>query len=130
MSTFNENQVRRGQPDNKGQFAEKQQSAPVTGLLPGDDGTRQTKTACGLDVGYDKQTGLVYPLSPCCGASGKGSEDGVVCRNCYELLDELFGAAADINDHDAIEDWVRDRGCNVPADCATHTIYQLSFDSV
>lgn len=26
---------------------------------------------------------MVYALSPCCNASDKGTEDGVVCRACY-----------------------------------------------
>lgn len=37
----------------------------------------------------------VYPLTPCCHASGKGWMDddgfGVVCRNCMKWVDDLFG---------------------------------------
>lgn len=37
----------------------------------------------------------VYPLTPCCQASAKGSIAGdypaTVCRNCYEEVDDSFG---------------------------------------
>jgi hypothetical protein len=37
--------------------------------------------------------GYLYPLTPCCHASGKGSESptGVVCRKCYATVDSKFG---------------------------------------
>jgi hypothetical protein len=35
-----------------------------------------------------------WPLTDCCGATGKGSEceSGVVCRNCYEEVPSEWGA--------------------------------------
>lgn len=40
-----------------------------------------------------------YPLTECCGATGKGSESptGVVCRKCYATVDAIYG---DIRDYD------------------------------
>lgn len=38
--------------------------------------------------------GIVYPLTDCCGASGKGSGDGVVCRKCYKPVGDRFALAA------------------------------------
>ena len=37
---------------------------------------------------------LAYPLTPCCGASGKGGGDGVICRSCYRDVDPMFGDCA------------------------------------
>lgn len=36
----------------------------------------------------------IYPLTPCCEATGKGmdTETGVGCRACYEEIDPIFGA--------------------------------------
>lgn len=37
---------------------------------------------------------IAGPITPCCGASGKGSIDsptGVVCRACYEVVDSDYG---------------------------------------
>lgn len=36
---------------------------------------------------------MLYPLTPCCKASGKGGDSltGVVCRSCYEEVDGKFG---------------------------------------
>jgi hypothetical protein len=33
----------------------------------------------------------LYPLTPCCQASAKGSGSAVVCRGCYQEIDTLFG---------------------------------------
>lgn len=40
---------------------------------------------------YENGTTLVWPLTTCCAASAKGSVGGVVCRKCYELIDDRFG---------------------------------------
>lgn len=44
------------------------------------------------DVGLiaECEWGLLY-LTDCCGASAKGVEDGVACRNCYQLIDPRLG---------------------------------------
>ncbi len=52
--------------------------------------------------------GMVYPLTECCSASGKGSEDGVVCRNCYQVVDWKYGDCALLTDpdlHARIKEW-------------------------
>ncbi|KXO90998.1 Uncharacterised protein (plasmid) [Tsukamurella tyrosinosolvens] len=41
-------------------------------------------------IGYDRrgqgQT-VFYALTPCCAATGTGSDSGIVCRGCYRELD-------------------------------------------
>jgi hypothetical protein len=37
---------------------------------------------------------LAVPLTPCCGASGKGGGHGVVCRKCYRDVDPMYGDCA------------------------------------
>lgn len=34
---------------------------------------------------------FVYPLTPCCRASGKGGGRGVICRRCYHDVGAYFG---------------------------------------
>lgn len=47
----------------------------------------------GVDgVKFVRCHGVIYPLTPCCNASAKGSASGVVCRACYEVLPEGWGA--------------------------------------
>lgn len=36
----------------------------------------------------------LFPLTPCCHASGTGSGEGVACRNCYAYVDSYFGGSA------------------------------------
>ena len=43
------------------------------------------------DLGH----GYRYALTPCCHASGKGHEDGIVCRACYQVVDDYYGGPAD-----------------------------------
>lgn len=31
---------------------------------------------------------VIVSLSPCCGASAKGGEFGIICRNCYQPWDD------------------------------------------
>jgi hypothetical protein len=37
--------------------------------------------------------GMVYLLTPCCVASGKGGESGVICRACHRPVDDRYGWA-------------------------------------
>jgi hypothetical protein len=37
---------------------------------------------------------LAYPLTACCGASGKGGGNGVICRKCYRDVDPMYGDCA------------------------------------
>jgi hypothetical protein len=41
---------------------------------------------------------LLYPLTPCCQASGKGAETstGVMCRACYREVDVKYGGPSRI----------------------------------
>lgn len=42
---------------------------------------------------------MLYPLTPCCQASDKGTEDGIACRGCYRLLgDDWFGGPLEDED--------------------------------
>ena len=41
---------------------------------------------------------MIAPLTPCCQGSGKGSDDGIVCRACYEYVNPLFGDCWDLAD--------------------------------
>jgi hypothetical protein len=46
--------------------------------------------------------GMVYFLTPCCGATATGTEDGTACRGCYTLIDDYYGAAVSVSDRDAV----------------------------
>ena len=43
-------------------------------------------------------SGIVYFLTPCCGASGKGSDGGIVCRACYHDVDDIYGDGWTLDD--------------------------------
>lgn len=55
---------------------------------------RVAETTLGLNASgllVVKCDGLVYCLTPCCNASDKGVEDGVVCRACYgPIPDDMY----------------------------------------
>lgn len=42
--------------------------------------------------------GIVFPLTPCCGASAKGMELGLACRACYGDIPDWFGMAFTVAD--------------------------------
>ncbi|GAB3162049.1 hypothetical protein GCM10027258_80280 [Amycolatopsis stemonae] len=44
-------------------------------------------------IRHDDGSEYLIPLTPCCHASGKGSESptGVVCRGCYRPVDGKYG---------------------------------------
>lgn len=52
----------------------------------------------------DLELGMLYYVSKCCGASAKGTQDGVTCRNCYQPIPEAVGMAWMVDDEAA---WVR-----------------------
>jgi hypothetical protein len=37
--------------------------------------------------------GIIFRLTNCCEASGKGGERGVICRACYQPVDDEMGMA-------------------------------------
>jgi hypothetical protein len=41
--------------------------------------------------GLEDSDGLVRQFTSCCGAYDKGTEDGVVCRSCYNFIDDYYG---------------------------------------
>ena len=52
--------------------------------------------------------GQRFYLTPCCGASAKGMEDYVGCRNCYEPIDPALGGIppnGDTVDVDSLPEW-------------------------
>jgi hypothetical protein len=54
-----------------------------------------------IDGDIAVQDGMVYRLTVCCKASGKGSANsptGVCCRNCYRPVDSKFGWGAWVTD--------------------------------
>jgi hypothetical protein len=77
------------------------------------------------DVTIAVQDNLAYPLTPCCGASGKGSsnvESGVVCRSCYQEVDPMFGDCAPLYSvpmarptEDIIASWTSAYGADLAA---------------
>lgn len=79
-----------------------------------------TKTAsciCGITVARD--SGMFYPLTSCCRATGKGAEveTGTVCRSCYREVDPTYGdgCGADHPDVDAyLLAWLGVLGCVDP----------------
>lgn len=48
--------------------------------------------------------GVVYYLTECCKASGKGGEHGVICRACYRPVADVYGTAWMVSDNAA---WAR-----------------------
>jgi hypothetical protein len=47
--------------------------------------------------------GIAYPLTPCCGASAKGGEYGIICRACYHDIDPALGMATTLPE---LESWL------------------------
>jgi hypothetical protein len=56
------------------------------------------------DVIARSEFGMLYPLTPCCHASGKGAMDDetyeafVECRSCYSEVDDKYGAVYEEKD--------------------------------
>jgi hypothetical protein len=60
------------------------------------------------NVAYDTQVGMVYMLTKCCNASGKGSsvDDNdfqIVCRSCYTQVDSIFALGESVEESRAIK---------------------------
>lgn len=66
--------------------------------------TTQTPTVHAFgDIQVATQFNLVYPLTWCCAASGKGGEHGVICRACHQPVDPMFGDCAVLVDAAAVD---------------------------
>ena len=75
-----------------------------------------TRTVCGVTAAM--ADGVVYALTPCCGASAKGSAHGVVCRACYAPIPSVYGAdLLGVLEH---------AGCPRPRECEMYTIGVLA----
>lgn len=86
----------------------------------------QTTTRCRVVVA--NSDGMIYPLTACCSASGKGSADsptGVVCRSCYQPVSAVYGDCG----WAAVRDAVAERGCPCPQECADHTVSLLEAEA-
>jgi hypothetical protein len=63
-----------------------QRRSPLTGA---NEMVKHT-TPSGVKIaayGSSETTTLLYPLTPCCGASTTGIDEGIVCRSCYTDID-------------------------------------------
>jgi len=76
--------------------------------------------------------GLRYGLTPCCGASAKGSmvgdEPAIVCRACYAEVDPLLGGEATVNPDDVWqpdEDPIDPESLGLVLDAATERVEAL-----
>lgn len=90
--------------------------------------TNETPTAeCPHGVAIACDYGIIYPLTPCCRASGKGGEWGVMCRACYAPLPIMFGDCATVEDIAPVPGWFHEQGrCGADAQwCAATTLAAL-----
>lgn len=78
----------------------------------------EVTTVCGVTVAHDE---YAYVLTPCCGASGKGGADGIICRGCYQPVLDVHGMVG----WRAVEVAVTAAGCPCPIDCCDYTLSQL-----
>ncbi len=84
-----------------------------------------TRTVCGVHLAHED--GHTYPLTPCCGASGKGSGTGIVCRSCYRTVPSVYGTGASTLAQ--VADLVTELGgCPCPDTCAVDAWHTLAID--
>jgi len=69
-------------------------------------------TATGLDVRYDRYNleyavsdGWPFYLTPCCDASAKAVETGIVCRFCYAAVNQDLGGVPEPLPEDDLAGW-------------------------
>jgi hypothetical protein len=48
---------------------------------------------------------MAWPLTPCCAASGKGGEYGIVCRACYEPVAMEYGMGEVVKTEEELRTW-------------------------
>jgi len=89
-------------------------------------------TRCKVHVGIDPDTGMVFGLTACCQATGKGSNVGVICRKCYMPVSHLFGDVAVAPNwaevHRLVADLIgrsRLHPCPCPDECTIFTMSQI-----
>lgn len=88
-------------------------------------------TPCGVHLAA--AGGLIYPLTPCCRASGKGSvtdsRPGVVCRRCYQSVAPVFARGVQPGDvHEQVARLITEISagrCPTPDTCATEVLWRL-----
>lgn len=88
------------------------------------------RTPCGVAVA-DSTFG-VYLLTPCCGATGKGSVTGdtptVVCRRCHRQVPDCYGGLFSRAESGRLRAAIIAAGqgrCPVPGDCADEVMWHL-----
>lgn len=86
-----------------------------------------TKTTCLHGIAIAMSDGMIYPLTPCHQASGKGSEvpTGVVCRSCYEEVDPLYGDCDVAYETTRLAAWLNEQGCPTPDACKSIVLGRL-----
>lgn len=73
---------------------------------------------------------IAYLLTPCCGATGKGSDSptGVVCRSCYATVPGVYGSCEPAADSGAVAAMIHTAvqgRCPCPSGCAEHMAWQV-----
>lgn len=92
--------------------------------------TTNIRTACKVNLGLDDSTGMIFPLTECCAASAKGSSathggPAVVCRRCYQEVDDAYGLSVIIDFE--LADLLNDFGCPCPQQCADETMWHFEL---
>ena len=82
---------------------------------------QSTTTQCGVNV-VRAEGGMIVPLTSCCNATGKGWDDEVVCRGCYE---PVSGLAFGTEGWGAVKEAVSLAGCPCPDACADEALFRL-----
>lgn len=79
-------------------------------------------------IGYDRRGEAIafYPLTPCCAATGKGGEHGIVCRRCYRDVGHEYGGFWYADEHE-----MRCGGFNIAStwDLYTTALLNIGVDS-
>lgn len=81
-------------------------------------------------VSVVESDGILSMTTPCCGASAKGSGDGVVCRSCYVEVSPNFGMAAMAGDDISglaisFREIMAGSNCPCPEDCTTEMVARV-----
>lgn len=93
-----------------------------------------TTTRCGVTLA--ETDSMIYPLTPCCGATTKGSVAGdtpvMVCRACYKEVPDALDCFAEsdrplalLPEVIALVSATQGKRCPCPQECAAESLYQL-----